>query len=75
MTNQVEPPKDNSLLFLVYGIFKPKYISKIKLTESKSLEIQNNNFIKDIVPLKTKSGNNKNDSYLIYFKEEHSKEA
>lgn len=75
MTNQIEPPKDTSLPFLVYGIFKPKYISNIKLTENKSLEIQNNNFIKDIVPLKTKSGNNKNDSYLIYFNAEKSKEA
>ena len=75
MTNQLELPEDTSLPFLAYGIFKLKYISKNDLPKNKSLKLKNINYIKDIVHFKTKLGRNENDSYLIYFNEEYSKEA
>lgn len=76
MEKEFELPKDISLPFLVYGVFKPKYLSKnTKLTDKKSINLQNKNFIKEIVPLKTKYKRNVNDSYLIYFNKDYAKKA
>ena len=75
MDEQIELPKDMSLPFLVYGIFKPKSISKSIKSEYKYPDFENIEFIEDIVPLRTKNGNNKNDSYLMYFDKDHAKKA
>lgn len=75
MNEHLELPKDMSLPFLVYGIFKPKSISKSIESENKYADFENMGFIEDIVPLTTKNGNNKNDSYLMYFDKDHAKKA
>lgn len=75
MNEQLELPKDMSLPFLVYGIFKPKSISKSIESKNKCTDFENMDFIDDIVPLTTKNGNNKNDSYLMYFDKDHAKKA
>ena len=75
MDEQIELPKDTSLPFLVYGIFKPKKISKSIQSESKVFNFENMDFVENVVPLKTKKGNYYNDSYLIYFNKNNAKEA
>lgn len=76
------PPKDSSLPFFAYGIFKPGQIaySKIENCVKKyfAYEIDYKMLMRDGVPLIVAPRNKRYDKtkgHLIYFKEESSKEA